>query len=213
MSVSRETLLPELPVAERSGGQYDVSRETSERLAIYVQLLLHWNKAINLIGRADEERVLSRHVADALQLAPLIPGRPACAIDLGSGAGLPGLVLAIATNIHFHLVESDLRKAAFLREVARETRAAVTVHPGRIEAVRIPPAALVTARALAPLPRLIPLAFSFLSPYSVCLFPKGEGVDVELTEAATQWNMKVERFPSQVDRSGIILRISEVARA
>ncbi len=145
-------------------------------------------------------------------MVALVPGRPAHAIDLGSGAGFPGLVLAIATGIHFHLIESDVRKAAFLREAAREVKAPVTVHPSRIETTFITPSALVTARALAPLPKVLSLATRFLAPLGSCLFPKGKGAEAELTEAATQWNMKVECFRSEVDSSGIILRISEVAR-
>jgi 16S rRNA (guanine(527)-N(7))-methyltransferase RsmG len=211
MSVSHETRSDGLSLDELST-LIGVSRETSSRLAAYADLLLHWNRAINLIGRADEERLARRHIFDALQMMSLVIGRPAYATDLGSGAGFPGLILAIATGIHFHLVESDVRKAAFLREAAREVKAPVTVHSGRIETTRILPSALVTARALAPLPKLLCLTIPFLAPGGICLFPKGKGVDAELTEAAMQWNMKVERFPSQVDSSGTILRISEVAR-
>jgi len=207
MNVSRETLGPEA-IAERFG----VSRETLVRLRLYGDLLLRWNRAINLISRADEPDLWSRHIADSLQLGPYVPANIADAIDLGSGAGLPGLVLAMATGIHFHLIESDLRKASFLREAARETEAPVTIHACRVEAAAIDPAQLITARALAPLPNLLPLAAPLLAPGGVCLFPKGQSAERELTDTARAWNMRVEKFPSQIDRSGLILRISEVAR-
>ncbi len=120
-------------------------------------LLLRWNGTINLIGRADAdpESVWDRHVANSLRLLPLMPPGAMAATDLGSGAGLPGLVLAVATGVPFALVEADRRKAAFLAEAARVTAAPVTVHCARIEAVRLGPAPLVTARALASLPRLL----------------------------------------------------------
>jgi 16S rRNA (guanine527-N7)-methyltransferase len=202
MSVSRETLIE------------GVSRETLERLSIFQTLLLRWNGRINLISKADETQVRSRHIADSLQLIALFPHTPTplTAIDLGSGGGFPGLVLAIATGIHFDLVEADQRKAAFLREAARETWATASIHACRIEDSEIPPAPLITARALAPLAKLLPLAHQFMTESSIALFPKGETVDKELTEAADAWNMKIERYASRVDRGGVILRISEVKR-
>ncbi len=207
IDVSRETSTPE-EIAER----FNVSRGTLVRLRVYGELLLRWNRTINLVSRADESDLWARHIADALQLCPYIPPVIADAIDLGSGAGLPGLVLALATGIRFHLIESDLRKASFLREAARETEAPVTVHACRIEAAAIDPAPLITARALAPLPNLLALAAPLLAPGGVCLFPKGQNAERELTDTARRWNMRVEKFPSQIDRSGLILRISEVAR-
>ena len=109
-----------------------VSRETRERLTVYVDLLLRWQRTINLISARDTEQVWTRHIDDSLQLAMLIPDGTKRAIDLGSGAGLPGLVLAIATGVAFELVEADQRKAAFLREAARITSANTTVHATRI---------------------------------------------------------------------------------
>ncbi len=199
MSVSRET------------PSFDVSRETTERLEVFAGLLLRWNGRINLIGRADEARLRSRHIADSLQLAGLVPEGVERAIDLGSGAGFPGLVLAIATGVMFDLVEADQRKAAFLREAIRATGATARVHAQRIGAVGLAPAALVTARALAPLSALLTLAAPLLSVGGVCLFPKGENAEQELSEAASAWTLQVERHISRTDRSGVILRISEVA--
>jgi 16S rRNA (guanine527-N7)-methyltransferase len=191
----------------------DVSRETTERLTAYVDLLLTWNRKINLIGRADEALVWQRHIEDGLQLVPLVPAQAHAAIDLGSGGGLPGLVLAIATGLRYDLVEADQRKAAFLREAARVTGASVAVHAVRIEDARIPPADLITARALAPLRHLLALAFPFIAPDGVALFPKGAAAEQELTDARREWNMRVERIPSRTHPAGVILKLSEVERA
>ena len=190
-----------------------VSRETQERLITYVDLLLRWQRTINLISPRDTGQVWSRHIADCLQLAPLIPPDTDRAIDLGSGAGLPGLVLAIATGLPFDLVEADQRKAAFLREAARQTGTAATVHATRIEAASIAPARLVTARALAPLATLLRWAAPLVAPGGFCLFPKGRGVEDELTAAAAQWQMHIDRTPSRTDPSATLLRISEIGPA
>lgn len=190
-----------------------VSRETEERLSVYVALLLTWNRRINLIGRADEPHVWVRHIEDSLQLIPLMPSNLNRAIDLGSGAGFPGLILAIVTGIPFDLVESDQRKAAFLREAACTTATPATIHAIRIEDTKIPPASLVTARALAPLSQLLAMAHRFIAPGGVALFPKGTTVEQELTTARAVWNMRVERFPSRTHPDGAILKLSEVERA
>jgi 16S rRNA (guanine527-N7)-methyltransferase len=187
-----------------------VSRETRERLGAYVDLLLRWQRTIHLISQHDVAQVWTRHIADSLQLLPLIPPGTDRGIDLGSGAGLPGLVLAIATGIPFDLVEADHRKAAFLREAARLTAAPATVHATRIEGAALPRAPLVTARALAPLDTLLRWAFPLIAPGGTCLFPKGRGVEDELTAAAAQWHMLVFRTPSRTDPSATILRISEI---
>jgi 16S rRNA (guanine527-N7)-methyltransferase len=141
-----------------------------------------------------------------------MPAAIARAIDLGSGGGIPGLVLAIATGVKFDLIEADKRKAAFLREAARVTDAPVTVHSERVERLFLAPADLVTARAFAPLPRLLDLGHKFLTPGGVFLLPKGESADRELTDARAEWNMKIEKFPSKTDPGATILRLSEVTR-
>jgi 16S rRNA (guanine527-N7)-methyltransferase len=199
VSVSRET----------SSG--NVSRETSERLNIFAALLLRWSARINLVSRADVPHLRTRHIEDSLQLVPLMPLGITHAVDLGSGAGFPGLVLAIATGVHFDLVESDHRKAAFLREAIRVTNASARVHAARIEQAGLAPAPLVTARALAPLSVLLMLAAPLLNRKGICLFPKGENVEGEIHDAAATWTMRIERHISRTDRSGVILRLSEVA--
>jgi len=190
----------------------DVSRETQERLEAFIVQLLRWNSTINLISRRDEPDIWRRHVVDSLALAPLLPEPPGTAVDLGSGGGFPGLVLAIATGRHFHLVEADQRKAAFLREAARATATPVTIHATRIEHAATPPAQIITARALAPLTSLLGWAVPHLAAGGICLFPKGRTAHDELTAAATQWHMLVETFASATDASSTILRIRDIHR-
>lgn len=189
-----------------------VSRETRERLEIYAALLLRWNRTINLISRRDEAVLWERHIADSLGLLPLLPADFPFGVDLGSGGGLPGLVLAIAAERPFQLVESDQRKAAFLREAARATGADVTVHATRIERCEIRGATLLTARALAPLSRLLGWAAPLLANDAICLFPKGRDHVAELTDAATQWHMRVESFASLTDPAAVYLRIRDIQR-
>ena len=155
-----------------------------------------------------------RHIADSLQLLPLIPEGEGPLGDLGSGGGFPGLVLAMAVSRPVHLVESDRRKAAFLQAAAAELSLAhVRVHAQRIEAVRLPPLAVLTARALAPLATLLPWAEALLAEEGVAIFPKGQSVDEEVQAAATGWTMSVERFKSMTDPDATILRISGIRRA
>ncbi len=199
-------------------GRNDVSRETYGRIETYCALLLRWNARINLIGRGDEARVGARHVEDSLQLLALMPeglapgfggeGGAVQAVDLGSGGGFPGMVLAIASGVGFVLIESDGRKAAFLREAARLVAAPVRVLAERIEAAAPQGAALVTARALAPLPRLLPLVARHLAPGGTALLPKGAGSDRELTDAAADWHMDVMRHQSRTDSDGSILQVT-----
>ncbi len=181
-------------------------------LEAYVALLLRWNRTINLISRGDETQIWDRHIADSLALAALLPSEFSHAIDIGSGGGLPGVVLAITTRRPFHLVESDQRKSAFLREVARELSLPIRVHATRIEAAKLPSAPVITARAVAPLATLLAWATPHLALGGICLFPKGRTADDELTAARLEWHMTVVSTPSQTDPSAQILRISEIAR-
>jgi len=191
----------------------NVSRETLEQLELFSTLLFRWSERINLVSQADLPVLWTRHILDSLQLVPLAEPLPSHAIDLGSGAGFPGLILALATGISFDLVEADKRKAAFLREAARITQASVQVHAVRAESVLLPPAPLITARALAPLPRLLSLAYRLLAPGGNCLFLKGANAESELTLAESEWHMRVERIPSRTDRTATIYRMSEITRA
>lgn len=190
-----------------------VSRETLARLEIYDALLRKWQPSINLVGPKTIPEAWGRHFLDSAQLWPHLPAGVKTLVDLGSGAGFPGLVLAIMGVPEVHLIESDSRKAAFLREVARACDAAVTIHNRRIEAVTPFAADVVTARALAPLPLLLDWAAPFLSGGGTALFLKGQAAEDELTEASKSWTMAVERFDSLTDPSATILRLNHVVRA
>jgi 16S rRNA (guanine(527)-N(7))-methyltransferase RsmG len=199
-------------VKQPDGPSLDVSRETEERLREYLRLLLTWNAKINLIAAAPEEEIWQRHVLDSWQLLPLLPPGPLA--DLGSGGGLPGLVIAIGRAEETHLVESDRRKCAFLMEASRALGLAhVRVHPSRIEAARLPKMQVVTARALAPLKDLLSNAAQILAPGGVAVFPKGRNAEAELTAAAPHWLMRTERFESRTDAQATILRLSEIRPA
>lgn len=190
-----------------------IAGEHRIRLNEFVALLQRWNARINLISRTDEAAIWPRHILDSAQLVPLMPPNAQEIIDLGSGAGFPGLIVAVLTGVRAHLVEVDQRKAAFLREAVRVTAADARVHSVRAELLRLPPVPVVTSRALAPLPRLLALSVPLLTADGVCLFPKGPGVEAELTAAAREWHMRVERIPSSTNPGSSLLRISEIRRA
>jgi 16S rRNA (guanine527-N7)-methyltransferase len=183
----------------------NVSRETLDRLCIYVDLLKSWNRRINLVGRNTLGDVWRRHILDSAQLYPLIPPKSRSLVDLGSGAGLPGLVLSILGIPDCHLIDSDGRKAAFLREAIRVTNADAIVHLARLDRAKAPPADVVTARALAPLSELVEISQRFLKSRGVCLFLKGRNVEEELTELAKGWKIPVERRQSLSDPLGSII--------
>ncbi|HYZ64325.1 MAG TPA: 16S rRNA (guanine(527)-N(7))-methyltransferase RsmG [Acetobacteraceae bacterium] len=170
----------------------ELAPEVERRLRFYAELLARWTQRINLVSRGDAAQIWGRHVLDSLRLLPLIPPGTSRGIDLGSGAGLPGLVLAVASGITFDLVESDRRKAAFLMEAARVTGAPVLVHAERIERLDLEPAPLVTARALAPLDALLGLAAPHLAPGGTALFPKGEQAGDEIEAARRTWRFGLE---------------------
>lgn len=189
-----------------------VSRETIDRLIAYSALLFRWNRTINLISKRDEPEFWPRHVEDALQLQAYFPPDLDRFIDLGSGAGIPGLILAIASGVHVDLVESDQRKSAFLLEAIRITHAPASVHTSRIEVIQLRPARLVTARALAPLAQLVGLAARFMCHDGILLAPKGHQAEAELTAARAQWHMTVDSAASKTRADATILKISEVRR-
>ncbi len=189
-----------------------VSRETLERLRIFADLLLRWQRRVNLIGRGTADDLWRRHVLDSAQLHPLLPSGAERIVDIGSGAGFPGLVLAILGVPDVHLIEANARKCAFLREAARVTATPITIHNARVETLKPWPVDVVTARAVAPLPVLLDLVEGFLMPNTICLFPKGRGVDRELTEAEKKWNMIVEKFPSRSGSSGTVVRMMSLSR-
>ncbi|MEO0762406.1 MAG: 16S rRNA (guanine(527)-N(7))-methyltransferase RsmG [Pseudomonadota bacterium] len=185
-----------------------VSRETLERLDALAALLTRWNRKINLVAPGTLPDLWTRHFLDSAQLLPLAPGTRHWA-DLGSGAGFPGLVIAaMAPETRVTLIESDTRKAAFLTTASAELDLATTVVPRRIEAADPAGADTVTARALAPLDRLLPLALRHAAPGATLLFPKGRSVGEELTAAEAAWHIEVTRHPSVTDDAGCILAIT-----
>lgn len=187
-----------------------VSHETLSRLQVYHDLLLRWQPKINLVGPATIPDAWRRHFLDSAQLWPLLPAGTRRIVDLGSGAGFPGLVLAILGVPEVHLVESDARKCAFLREAARLAGVDVKVHNKRIEATAKIDADIVTARALAPVVDLLRLGAPLLCSGGGFLLLKGRNVDAELTEATKYWNMAVQRWPSRSDDEGCVLHLSDV---
>lgn len=197
---------------ERDVVEGSVSRETFQRLLVLVELLAKWQKTINLIAPATLPHIWQRHVADSVQLLQLAPPTVTRWVDLGSGGGFPGLVVAAALaerpGAKVHLVESDTRKAAFLREAARVAKLPVEVHAQRIEKVApllAPGTQVVSARALAALPKLLDLAAPFLVSGALGLFLKGKDATRELTEAAKGWTLDVELAPSRTDPDGRIV--------
>jgi len=184
-----------------------VSRETLERLRAYVALLTAWNRRINLVGANTIGDVWRRHILDSAQLVPLLPDGTRIVVDVGSGAGLPGLVLAILGVPEVHLVESDQRKAAFLREAQRLTGAPVTIHAQRAERLAPIAADVIVARAVAAVDNLLLMVDKFLRPHTICLFLKGKGVEEELTHLPPALKMKAQILPSRSDPTGRILRL------
>jgi len=189
----------------------NVSRETLARLRGYVDLLLRWNKKINLISKSTEADIWRRHIQDSAQLYPLIPRDCLGLTDLGSGAGFPGLVLAIMGAKGVRLVESDARKCAFLREAARVTGTEAQVLNQRIETLTAGPVDVITARALAPLTELLALAQPMIGPKTELLFLKGQHIEAELTQAHKIWTMQVDCRPSRSDPTGSVVRVREVS--
>ncbi len=194
----------------------DVSRETLGQLQALVDTLVRWQKAINLVGRTTIEEVWTRHVLDSAQLVPLIPDHARRLADLGSGGGFPGLALAaMRPDMDVVLIEIDARKAAFLAEAAR--RMALKKQPqvaiSRIEDAPAAQADVVTARALAPLGRLLGWADRHRTDTAICLFHKGKGWQEELAEAKKDWDIPCQPLTSITDRDAVILRIGSYAPA
>lgn len=187
------------------------------RLDALVATLLQWAPRINLVAKSTLEVVWTRHIEDSAQLLDAAPPKARRWIDLGSGAGFPGLVIAAlapdrAPHLAVTLVESDSRKAAFMRAAAREMGVHVTVKDSRIEALAGEAHDVVSARALAPLPKLLEYAVPLLAPSGVAVFPKGEGWKGELTDASQHWHMSADVRPSVTHRDAVILVLSEIAR-
>jgi 16S rRNA (guanine527-N7)-methyltransferase len=197
----------------------NVPRGTLDKLETYAALLAKWQARINLVGPATLPDLWRRHFLDSAQLLPIMDSLPRAGegrtlIDLGSGAGFPGLVLAIMTEWRVHLIDSDQRKCAFLRQAALDCGVLdrVTIHARRIEQVTGITADVVTARACAPLDALLGLAAPFVGEEGACLFLKGAQAEEELTQARRRWTMRVESRGSLSDPGGSILIITQFKR-
>ena len=188
-----------------------VSDDALGRLDKFVALLTDWQRRINLIAPSTLPHIWTRHIADSLQLLPHAPAAKIW-VDLGSGAGFPGIPIACALartpGAKVHLVESNGKKAAFLREVLRITAVPALVHAERIENFGdsfASKADVVTARALSPLKSLCDQALPFIGKGAIGLFLKGQDVEAELTEAAKYWTVKAKLKPSVTSRDGVIV--------
>ena len=198
---------------EALDGIVDVSRETLDRLKLYAGLVGRWQKAQNLVAPSTLGDIWRRHIADSAQLAPLFPAAQSW-LDLGSGAGFPGLVIAICLadrkNFCLHLVESNSRKVAFLRAVIRETGISAQVHDSRIESFSWPEYGspdVISARALASLTELCGLAAPFMSEKTVAIFHKGWEYEAEIKSALHDWNLDLVVRKSVVDAGGRLIEI------
>lgn len=197
--------------------RFPVSRETLTVLRSHVELLGRWQRRMNLVGPATQSDIWRRHVWDSAQLLPLAPAEARIWTDLGSGGGFPGLVLAALLayeqperEAHVHLIESNGRKAAFLKQAAALMRVPVTVHAKRIEEVSAWPSDVVTARACADIQSLIRHALPFTHEKTVMLFPKGKDYAAELTGIEKCGTVRCEAVGSATDRAARIFRLQMV---
>ena len=185
----------------------NVSRETIDKFRAYLTLLEKWQARINLVANSTLAEAWQRHILDSGQLAAFYPPQTKNIMDVGSGAGFPGLVLAIMGGVTVDLVESDQRKAVFLSTVIRELDLPAKVHNQRIETLPQLFPDIITARALAPVPKLLKLIENQLSPKSVCLFLKGAAVQDELTNLQTYSTMDATTHPSLSGPTGVVLEL------
>ena len=195
----------------------DVSRETFHRLEIYAELLRKWNPRINLVAKSTLDALWERHIRDSLQVFRAFGGAIPHWADLGSGGGFPGLVVAIAaaetqTIGNVTLVESDQRKATFLRTVLRETGVPGMVVAQRIEATEPLGANVLSARALADLTTLLGFAERHLAQGGTCLFQKGKNWASEVQSARARWQFSYDAIPSVTDSEAVVLKIKGVSR-
>lgn len=196
---------------------FNVSRETLQRLEEFVVLLERWNKHINLVSRTSLKEVWRRHIADSAQLADVIPSNDGPLVDIGTGAGLPGMILAIMGFPNVHLIEASNKKCAFLREAARVTRAPAEIHNIRLSIDAVLPdgltnAGIITARAVSPLPNLLDIVCRLLYDRTCCVFPKGAQVEDEIGAARLDWEFDIERVASKVESGSAILLLRHIRR-
>lgn len=195
---------PPAPLVSR----LDVSRETQDRLTAYVALVEKWQRRVNLVSASTLPDIWSRHIWDSAQLASLVPEGTRRILDVGSGAGFPGLVLAALCDAECHLVESDQKKAIFLQTVVRECGIPAVIHTARIESLPSLGAEIVTARALAPMDRLLDLLADQLSAGTRCLFLKGAQAEQELATLGTRPDLSWELTPSLTNPDAFVVDLT-----
>lgn len=189
----------------------DVSRETLERLETYAALVAKWSPRINLVSRGTLQDIWSRHILDSAQIAFLAGETGDHWADLGSGAGLPGMIVAfLRPELSVTCVESDQRKVAFLRTVSRETDTKVSVVTERIERLEPLKADVLSARALATLPELLSMAERHLAFGGTALFPKGASFEKEVENAREAWHFDCEIIESKTSGDGVVLKVTEL---
>ena len=188
----------------------DVSRETFERLSLYHDLLLKWQSKVNLIGPDTIPDSWNRHFLDSLQLQNHIKNYNGKILDIGSGAGFPGMVLAVCGYQNIHLVESDSKKVLFLREVARITNTNVDIYNERVENLSVDNVSYITSRAFSSLTKLFSLSSKFVSHETICLFHKGKNYSMDIEEAKQNWLFDTTISPSITDNDGVILEIRNI---
>ena len=187
-----------------------VSRETIDKFQAYLTLLEKWQRRINLVSNSTLGDAWQRHILDSGQLAAYYPPKTRHILDVGSGAGFPGLVLAIMGGVTVDLVESDQRKAVFLSTAIRELDLPANVHNQRIETMPNLRPDVITARALAPVPKLLNLIETQISPECVCLFLKGASVEDELTNLQSYSTMVATTYPSLSGSTGVVLKLKNL---
>ena len=207
MTLARDPFL-----AERN-----VSRETEDRLLAFADLLGKWTRKINLISKSSTSDIWERHILDSVQIYDLAPNTFSLWLDIGSGGGLPGVVVAaiaaqFAPDARIAMIESDQRKAAFLRTALRELGLSGDVLAGRIDGVPPMGADVLSARALAPLKQLLAFAENHLKPGGAAIFPKGKTAEQEIADASTNWLFQIEKHASMTDAEARILVIKDIKR-
>ena len=199
-------------------GGVDVSRETYDRLKAFEELVRKWTVKINLISPATIGQIWERHILDSVQVWPLAPQDALSWVDIGSGGGFPGIVMAILAKefrpeMTVTLIESDQRKCAFLRTAGRELGLNIKVLSERVESVAPMGADVMTARALAALDVLMGFADRHLTPDAVAIFPKGRAFEAEVSDARQQWQFSLEIYESMTDPEARLLRVERITRA
>lgn len=179
---------------------------------MYHALLLKWQARVNLVGPDTIPDAWSRHFLDSLQLLRHLPSLDIDLMDIGTGAGFPGMVLAIAGVKNVHLVESDQKKMTFLKEVARLTKTEVTFHAKRVEHVSQMHLDVIVSRACSHLDTLLTYSSPNVSHETICLFPKGRNYTIELEDALKHWNFQYVVLPSVTDTQGVVLKITDLIR-